>query len=330
VNFYKDDLARNVLDRVGFHEIFKDEARKDDRWGTCGKELLQVDHHRLKYLQEAYASYDCPATVHSCWNAKLLEGIDWTDFRGDSAYMWELRDGNVPLTYLATYMYQRRSRDNDLLSLCEEDDSFGAFAISVEDTFVTRDRLDSVAELGFIRDCLGLTETSEFTVLDIGAGYGRLAWRLSQCFPHSRVFCADALAESSYLCERYLAYRRAPDRVRTVPLFQLTHELAVSQIDLAVAINSLSECTAAAARWWCDLLEAHQIPNILLVPPSITDQGRQVLSCDHDLKDRVNIVYLLEERGYQRTNFRAKYSEQAMQRYGVSPTYFHLMSRVRR
>lgn len=322
-------LEKKALQRVGFFDSLLNPENHDSHSTmdmSVQSDLIR-ENSRLRDLRQQYAQYACAAQVHSQWDKLFTQKIDLASFRGDSAYMWQYRDGNVPLTYIATYYYHRLSSNTDLLEKCTEDDSFGPFNIMLDNSLVTRDRLDSIAELGFLRELFSLNEHSQLRILDIGSGYGRLAWRINQCFPNVHVLCVDAIPESAFLCEYYLFYRKASPYVRMVPLPELRWELSRNTIDIALAINSLSECTAAAVEWWFELLEEHRVPYIMLVPHSAHEGGRQMYSTEPSELEPVPISTLLERRGYRRIVLQPKYKEAAMQRYGISPTYFHLYSR---
>lgn len=320
-------LKNKVLSRVGFTESLTEEGllpstRVEERRTS----ELTWESRRLADLRQQYAAYPCAAQRHSMWNASLIHGINLSTFRADSAYMWQHRDGNVPVHYMATYYHHRISCDADLLDRCTEDGSFGVYSLSVDGTLVTRDRVDSVAELGFLREAFSLGEHSRLRVLDIGSGYGRLAWRMNQCFPDVSMLCVDAVPESAFVCEYYLSHRAVSPNVEVVPLPSLETELSRETVDLAIAVNSLTECTVEAINWWLDLLEAHSVRHILLVPHGGCDGGRQMFSTELPGAERTPMVTLLEQHGYKKISMRPKYREAAMQSYGISPTYFHLFS----
>ena len=323
--FYID----KVLGRTGYHtmmaELGSNHSSVPSMQAHIRSDVFAAD--RLAQLRGLYGEFSCSARAHSYWNDALAAKIDISAFRRDSQYMWQHRDGNVPVTYLATYYFHLSSRDSDLLALCVEDTSFGVYSLVINDEVVSRDRLDSVAELGFLRKVLDLKRDSRARILDIGSGYGRLGWRISQCFPQLEVLCTDAVAESSFLCEGYLRYRGVPAHVRMVPLPEIESELSRRSVDLAIAINSLSECTADAVMWWLDLLARHRVPKILLVPHNAYSNGRTLLSHEASGQLGLPIEPLLEKLGYTTHTMEPKYADRQLQLYGVSPTHFHLFSR---
>lgn len=323
-------LERMVLTRVGFFDAVGHHGDKVHLMAPDPEisAILTRDNPRLQILREMYENLHCPAVIHSQWGQELTGKIPLQNFRGESAYVWQIRDGNVPVHYLATYYYLKNSSYSDLLEACEEDRSFGVRGIAADNEFVTRDRLDSVSEIGFLRDVFGLTKSSELSVLDIGSGYGRMAWRLFQCYPNASVICVDAIPESSFLCEFYLNYRQASPEVRMVPLPHLELELVHSTVDVALAINSFTECTAAAVEWWLDLLCDHDVPYLFIAPHAAFDGGSRICTREMDSQARRDIVPLLEAHGFRRRILAPKYAEPAVQKYGVSPTYYHLFERA--
>lgn len=282
---------------------------------------------RITDLKSQYAAFG--TLSHSQWNEDFAQQeIDLKRFRADSAYLWQHRDGNDAAKYLLTYFYWKSSPHKDLLQLCCEDESFGASGIHVDGTFATRDRLDSVAEIGFLRDALpSLIDSEDLRILDIGAGYGRLGWRLHQCLPKAQITLVDAIPESTAISEAYLTSRNVSDRVRVVPLPQIEQQLAHNPPQVALAVNSLSECTAPTNDWWLGLLAKYNVPNLVVVPHALFDQGRELYSREIVMDDRVSLVPILRKHEYMRSLMAPKYADEAVQQRGVSPTYFHLFTR---
>lgn len=326
-----ESLVEKVLSRVGFHDALPEDHDSLSHTKSPGDQaaLSEQLQRRIADLRRQYAEYPCDAQIHSQWDRSLVGEIDTVNFRADSAYLWQHRDGNVPVSYLATYYFQRLSQDADLLERCTEDGRFGAYSIRVDNTVVTRDRLDSVAELGFLRKAFSLNYESNLRILDIGSGYGRIAWRFHQCFPKLEVLCVDGIPESAAICENYLSQRGVAPNVRMVPLPMLEVEMSRKPPALAIAMNSLSECTASAVTWWATLLQKYAVPNLLMVPHSGFDEGRELFSVESPEEKPVPLLPLLKRHGYTRTMIEPKYKEPTMQKYGISPTYFHLFSRQR-
>ena len=92
-----------------------------------------------------------------------------------------------------------RIRLSELGDKLVEDDYFGNITFDIDGKLVSRDLLDSLVEIYFLDRHLGLASAAPgLTVLDIGAGYGRLAHRILSALPSAtRYLCSDAIAEST-------------------------------------------------------------------------------------------------------------------------------------
>lgn len=301
--------------------VLSESACRDGDWP-----YLSAANERLIALREKYARIESDALAHTQWSQEYVaREVPLQRFRGESGYMWQSRDLNFPVHYLCTYYYLESTPACDLLQRCVEDDAFGVPYLSVGGEYVTRDRLDSVSELAFLRQELSASRMESLSVLDVGCGYGRFAHRLVQCFPCAKVLCTDAIPESIFLSEFYLRHRNA-GTASVVDLGAMESAVASAKIDVAVAINSLSECSGVAIRWWLDLIARFEIPFLFFVSHCAFGEGREIYSCEAPGHPRSDVVLLLGERGYRRVALKPKYAEPQMQRYGVSPTYYHLFA----
>ena len=288
---------------------------------------LVHDNPRLHHLKGRYSRIDSAAVLHSIWTADYVSfDVPLRHFRADCAYMWQKRDRNLPIHYVCTYLYLREHSTRDILKSCTEDTLFGAYSLRFNDETLTRDRLDSVCEINFIRESLGITPASRFTLLDIGSGYGRLGYRISQCFPNSRVFCVDAIPESSFLCEFYLNFRGAGGVARMVPLDELSGRLKDEKIDIAVAINSWSECSRETISWWIEFLIDRRVPYLMVAGSGDFDGGRALLNVAGGKKRPTDFLDIILQGGYRRVGLVPKFQEATMQQFGISPTYYHLFA----
>ena len=130
---------------------------------------------------------------------------------------------------------------------------------------ISGDVLESVNELLFLQRQLDVLRTRDLRVLDIGAGYGRLAHRMTQAHDSLADYCCvDAIAESTFLCEYYLRFRGISPPARVVPLDQLGR-LEAGKFDLAVNIHSFSEMPLAAIEWWLSQLAGLRVPHLFVV-----------------------------------------------------------------
>jgi SAM-dependent methyltransferase len=259
------------------------------------REYLRRDHPALQDLRQRYA--DVPMDRGGRWGAASVDrGMDLLNFRGDSLYLWHYREGEQ-LDRLRYYVLLRYLRDRDdagLLDTLGEDGAFGCWTFRFDGhPVVSRDLLDSVNEILFLQRHLGVLQRPGLRVLDIGAGYGRLAHRFTAAVPGVADYCCtDGVPESTFVSEYYLRHRGSPARV--VPLDRVAADLAPGSFDLAVNIHSFPEIPRAAIAWWLDQLARLRVPALLLVP----NDGERLLSSEPD-GSRLPFDDLLARAGYR-------------------------------
>jgi SAM-dependent methyltransferase len=250
---------------------------------------------RVAHLRQLYAGH--PAAASSQWSRKYVASeIDPVNFRADNAYVWQRFHGDD--TYERSYKWLV-DHEGDLLARCSEDGAFGAHCVSIDGRLISRDLLDAVAELGFLRSEFG--DLSSLSILDIGAGYGRLAHRAAEVAPGVRFTCSDAIPESTALSEIYLAYRGV-QTATAVPLNDIASALSRTRIDVAVNIHSFPECPPPAIEWWLRLLADHEIRYLFLVPAIVSHLRSTEGS-------HLELVSLLNRFGYRLEATRLKYRD---------------------
>ncbi len=146
------------------------------------------------------------------------------------------------------------------------------------------------------------------------------------------MFCVDAVAISTFICEYYLGFRGADDRASVVPLDELDSLLALQPIDLAVNIHSFSECPIASIAAWLDIVTAHDVRYLFIVPNGPGTKGSRLLSTEGRAADGSepeprDFLPLIADRGYELLIEEPKYREELVQQYGVSPTRYYLFER---
>jgi hypothetical protein len=260
---------------------------------------LRADNPRLEELRAAYEALDLPVTVASRWNGSAVESfLDLRWFRGETLITWHYRE--LPrVTALKYFVLLRYVRERDRLGLLDrldEDGAFGCWTFEYEGHGrVSRDLIESVNEIAFLERELRLSERERFSVLDIGAGYGRLAHRMTAAYEQLDDYCCvDAVPESTFLSEYYLRQRGSSPRARVVGLDRVERELAPGAFDLAVNIHSFSECTYAAVEWWTELLGRLRVPQMLVVP----NEPDELLTLEAD-GTRRDFKPLIERAGYR-------------------------------
>jgi hypothetical protein len=283
--------------------------------------LLKATNPRLQELRLRYAGLDCPAIRHSVWTQQKIDrGFDLRYFRSGNHYVWQERDINWEMSYLLTAYYVQSIDKLALLRWLQEDDLFGAYTLPFgEGIVLSRDLLESITEIYFLERHLGLTSGRVSTFLDIGAGYGRLAHRITCAISAVRDYaCVDAVPESTFLCEYYLSFRDV-SRARVIPLFEVEDFLASHRVEVAVNIHSFSWCTFISILWWLDLLRRHRVPYLMIVPNARDNGGTRLLSAELD-GNSVDFLPALNDRGYRLLSREPQYLEAGVQKHGLNPT----------
>ncbi len=288
---------------------------------------LTEDNPRLRGLRSSYAELDLPVCTVSRWHDGAVESfLDLRYFRGETLFLWHYRE--LPrITALKYFIFARyvQERDNlGLLGSLTEDGAFGCWTFSYTHYGrFSRDLLESVNELCFLERELGLSRREQFSVLDIGAGYGRLAHRMTTAFPNlSDYCCVDAVPEATFLSEYYLSFRGCAPRARVVPLSSIGSELRPGAFDLAVNIHSFSECTHAAISWWIEQLRRLEVPRLLVIP----NEPTECLSLEAD-GSRRDFMPLVEQAGYRLAHREPVLDDAAVRELVALHDHFHLFVR---
>jgi putative sugar O-methyltransferase len=200
---------------------------------------------------------------------------------------------------------------------------FGAETYDIDGSRISRDLLDSIIELNFLDEQLDISRR-DFTILNIGAGYGRLAHRATTAFANVDYLCTDAIPLSTFLSRYYLDFRGAA-RVRVVPLDEIAGELAGRHVDVAVNIHSFSEAPISSIRWWLDLIAENDVEHLMIVPNTDT----RLLSKELD-GPKVDLRPLIEAKGFRLAHTRPKFPSEFVQRHGIHgrfPMYYFLFAR---
>lgn len=172
--------------------------------------------------------------------------IDRNNFRAQEQYL-----GNQDVAMLRNLYAYVIANHPDKLARMHEDGAFGCVTTEIDGRLVSRDLLDSIVELDFIEQTIGVP----MTVLDIGAGYGRLAHRMGEVWPATAVVCTDAVPVSLEICASYIVHRDAT-------MARVVRD-AEGAYDLACNVHSWPECTRDEIRWWLSRLTA---PHLFVVP----------------------------------------------------------------
>lgn len=322
--------ANNILFRRAGLELI--DRKQAPAWVTLDYEFpmgnrsydpkLTSDNPKLVDLEARYAAFDPVVTTPLIWRNNVISEIDLQAFRGSKAYLSQVRSTNNPISYVATYYYTRTIDHRGLLDKIVEPGDFGVYAQEVDGKKVSRDQLDTIQELYFLDRHLGLFDRSKLSVLDIGAGYGRLGAHLATAFHGELDYaCTDAVALSSFLCDYYVRSRDVSSRVRMLPLDRLSDDQ--TKPDLALNIHSFPECRLEAVGWWIERLRDKGAPYLFVVPNPIDTVGRTLKNgLGEDFRP------VIEERGFKLEVCEPKYLDPSMQEHGISPTHYYLFRNV--
>lgn len=284
---------------------------------------LTSENPRLRELRDAYAALTSPVTEGSRWNRERVEGfLDLRYFRGETLITWHYRE--LPrITELKYFVFARYIAGRDprgWLESLDEDGAFGCWTFTYDGLGrVSRDLLESVNELCFLDRELGLGAGTR--VLDIGAGYGRLAHRMTSALDVADYCCVDAVPESTFVSEYYLRRRGATPPARVVPLPEVD-ALTPGSFDLAVNIHSFPEAPYAAIEWWVRQLERLEVANLLIVP----NEPTELLSMETD-GSRRDFMPLLEGAGYRLSKREPTIDDTAVRELLGLHDHFHLFTR---
>jgi len=282
---------------------------------------LRQDNPHLINLQKRYAKFDKSIMAPLVWTDDQVTADDIKYFRGDNAYVWQLRGQNMSAINYALTTYYVKSIDSlHLLEKLEEDKQFGVFTFPIDNKIISRDLLDSIIEIGFLEKHLKVSSWGNLNVLDIGAGYGRLAHRMTSALSNIGTYrCTDAVAHSTFISEYYLRFRDLDKKTKVVPLDEIVTELQGNQIDIAVNIHSFSECRMPAIEWWLSLLAKNRVRYLMIVPNSGNHGGKELLT-----NDRHDIQPVIEKYGYKLVTKEPKYRDPIVQEFALNPTYHYL------
>jgi FkbM family methyltransferase len=282
----------------------------EDSLPPGAEEYLCSDNERLQELRDSYGRLEWPVTRHSRWRDDAVAGwLNLKYFRGDNIIVWHYRneasvgvadseDERVRHNRLFYFNYLRYILDQaggDLAELLGEDGAFGCWVYEFPGyPACSRDLLDSVNELRFMDKHLSVMSRSGLRILDIGAGYGRLAHRASQALSGLTDYCCvDAVPESTFLCEYYARVRNIAPPVRVTPLPEVP-SLQPKQFDLAVNVHSFSECRLAAVEWWMSQVARLGVPYLFIVP----NEPAGFLTTEEDSTSR-DYLPAIESNGYR-------------------------------
>ncbi len=145
------------------------------------------------------------------------------------------------------------------------DAEFGARVMETKHARLTRMWLDSSVEIEFLGRHVQ-DDVKHDRVLDIGAGYGRLAAAAASIGDGpERYVCVDAVPISTQICRNYCASFAPRAEVPSLPDFLAIHNAGGYEFDLAINVHSFNECTREQISAWLDILDELKVPLLFTV-----------------------------------------------------------------
>ncbi len=281
-------------------------------------EYLRQDNPNLVDLRGRYDRMKTPG--HSCWSV-WEPRVNLRLFRAEQTYLSQAYLTGSLDRYRLTTAYVEVLDEGRWLRSLPEDSKFGVKLWRVgEGLVVSRDLLDSIVELHWLKEALGWNVNDSMDILDIGAGYGRFAHRFVRAFPNGAVTCVDAIATSTFLCDFYLRYRGC-ERANVVAIDHLD-KLRPGHFSLATNIHSWSESTLAWVRFWLDVVTDLGVPYLFVVPNFPDLRTRELDGSFGDFGPE------LERRGYRCILKTRKYHRSSVvDQRGVYPGDYYLFGR---
>lgn len=280
------------------------------------KGYLIPSNSRLRELKARYSAFDRAVTTPFVWTDDKIRLDDMLYFRGDNAYVWQIRGFNMNILSYALMTYYVKSIDElGLLEKLEEDDLFGVYNFKIDNKLVSRDLLDSIVEIHFLERYLNVSTYDNLKILDIGAGYGRLAHRMVNALPNIEQFlCTDAVPVSTFICEYYLRFRNLEDKAKVIPIDEIEKTLQNITVDIAINIQSFPECKISAIEWWLSLLAKYRVKHLMIVldyPELRTHEG-------------IDFSNIVKKYGYNLVAKEPTCKDKIVQQYSVNPSYLYL------
>lgn len=134
---------------------------------------------------------------------------------------------------------------------------------------VTRMWLDSNVEVHFLYRHLPYLDKKQ--VLDIGAGYGRLAVAIEDHV--ESITCVDAVPISTKICRDYTERFGADIKVLAIQGF--INSVDSLKFDLAINIHSWNECTLEQVENWLAVLVEMKVPHLFTVAHGQADKSTE-------------------------------------------------------
>ena len=327
------DLSVWYIERYGYHvtdkktlydwQINPDYNTKynlETKIPKDAKDYLYPTNPKLIQLRKDYQKFLGNNFKKGLWTENYLGEKDLIYFRGDNPYVHQRRGNQQSqLAYLLTYFWLKSKHSKDLSSFNEEE-SFGVFSYIIDNKIISRDLLDSFNEILFLKEHFFYNYDTKVNILEIGAGYGRLAkWLTKNTNYIEHYYCIDAIPESTFISDYYLKYYNKIKNITVVPIHKRKIFLENQNISLAINIHSFSEIAIDFIKFWIEEVISLRIPYLFIVPNAGHLYRGDLISFDNK-----NFENIIESNGYELVIKRDKYLEPHIQKYGLNPTIYYL------
>ena len=239
-------------------------------------------------------------------NSKYIMNSFNINFRGENAFVWQEQLGDNEQTYIDYYKKIKTIDEDNLLNKTFEDGSYGSKSYDYDNIKISRDLLDSILEIYFLKSAF--PNLDNLSILEIGGGYGRLCKRYLNCFPNSKYYITDAIPQSTFYSRMYL--NEYKDSV--INLNDIHNKIKLLKIDIAVNIHSFPECNIDDIEWWIKLIHSNNIKYVFYVPndPNSTptyipsNTGESILN----LFNKYNYEVKIHKNMFSEIDFQYSYS----------------------
>jgi SAM-dependent methyltransferase len=283
-------------------------------------ELQIVDLDEYQSLWHAYANHPLSkVAVTDIWYQGTefkdsLKDINLKKFRGDNAYVWQLKSHDIS-SFVISALFAERSDSYGLLTRTREDGDFGAQCIRIGGRLWSRDLIDSVMEITFLSDHLPSGSLDSLRIIDVGSGYGRLLHRLADTTQNATLYGADGVALSTAICRAYIRHQDQDARVTVLSLAEVDD--FTEDFDLATNVHSFSEMPLEIVVRWLDWLVERKVRYLFIVP---NKPGPALI-------DGTVFMPQLIERGFELVGRREKFDDPLIGKLAFHQNEFYLFAR---
>ncbi len=243
-----------------------------------------------------------------------VKDVDLMRFRADNAYVWQLKSHDIS-RFVISALYAEKTDSYGLLTRTREDGDFGVQCIRIGGRLWSRDLIDSVMEVTFLRDHLPSGSLDSLRIIDIGAGYGRLLHRLADTTQNENLYGADGVALSTAICRAYIRHQDQDSRVSVLSLAEVDD--LKEDFDLATNVHSFSEMPIEIVTRWLDWLVERNVRYLFIVP---NKPGPA-------LNDGTEFMPHLIERGFELVAHRLKFDDPLIGKLAFYQSEYYLFAR---